>query len=229
MKNTKTDLVKGLYSQLAERNAALDALTEPVSESMLLSSVIKSTILYMVIGLLLGGMLAVFITFALFFMSNTISNQNIIKKQFNINYLANLPVKAINNSKYSLLDKLTCKLEGDLSYIIPQKENIQKIKIKILLLIEEIENNHIIITGSVKQEYLKKICEILSDEFKDINNISFDYAKNILLSSETMQKVSASTGVMLIEQNQKSSLNVIEQEIETIKEINKPIIGYIML
>jgi len=227
--NAKTDLLKNLKTQLAEKNTELQNLAQPVSESMMLSSILKSTIVFMFIGLFLGAMISVFIVLFMFFMSNRVVNQGIIKKQFDINFLANLSKKTIDNTKYNFVEKFINKIEGNISFSLSQKEQIEKLKIKIQLLIEEASNCNIILTGSVDEDYLRKICELLQNGYKDNSNISLSYGKNPLMSAETMQKILTSTNVILIEENQKSSLDIIEQEIETIKEINKPIIGYIMI
>ena len=109
------------------------------------------------------------------------------------------------------------------------KEHLEKLKIKLLLLISETTDSSILITGSVDSEYLEKVCGLLSNECKDIKNLSFDYGKNIVMSAEAIKKLLTSTSVILVEQNQKSSLDIIEQEIEAVKEMKKDIIGYIII
>ena len=43
------------------------------------------------------------------------------------------------------------------------------------------------------------------------------------MSAEAIKKLLTSTSVILVEQNQKSSLDIIEQEIEAVKEMKKDI------
>jgi len=227
--NKIRDLVKQLKTDLESENAELKKLVEPVSESMLLSSVIISTILFVVIGLFLGAILGIIFVLSEFFISNRIINQIFIKNFYGINYLANLPINTINNTKWNFIDKFISKLEGNSAYSISQKEHLEKLKFKILLLIEDTPNCNILLTGSVDEAYLIKMCELLQNEFSDNSNISFSYGKNILMSADTMQKASKSTTVILVEQNQKSSMDIVLQEIDSIKEMNEKIMGYIMI
>ena len=102
--------------------------------------------------------------------------------------------------------------------------------LKVKLLLQKVAiDKPIMITGSVDIKILQKLCELLTESCKEEKGLSFQYANNIVLSSDTMQKVSDCSGVLLVEENGKSSLDMVEQEIEVIKNLNATIIGYVMV
>ena len=164
----------------------------------------------------------------MFFFSNKIANYKVMKYTYDIPYMATLPSHVINNKKPGFLAKIIAKIEGNYSDKLSQKDHIEMLKVK-LLLQKVASDKPIMITGSVDAKILQKICELLTESCKEEKDLSFQYSNNIVLSSDTMQKLSECSGVLLVEENGKSSLDMVEQEIEVIKNLNTAIVGYVMI
>ena len=220
-------LVKDLNLEMAENNAKLTALVKPV-EVTASTNVVKSVLKYVIVGLVLGGIIGVMTVLAMFFFSNKIANYKVMKNTYDIPYMATLPIHVINNKKPGFLAKIIAKIEGNYSDKLSQKDHIEMLKVK-LLLQKVASDKPIMITGSVDAKILQKICELLTESCKEEKDLSFQYANNIVLSSDTMQKLSECSGVLLVEENGKSSLDMVEQEIEVIKNLNAAIVGYVMI
>lgn len=220
-------LVKDLNLEMAENNAKLVTLVRPV-ELTASTNVLKSVLKYVIVGLVLGAIIGVMTVLALFFFSNKIANYKVMKYTYDIPYLTSLPSHIINHKKAGLWTKMIARIEGNYSDKLSQKDHIEMLKVKLLLQKVAIDKP-IMITGSVDIKILQKLCELLTESCKEEKGLSFQYANNIVLSSDTMQKVSDCSGVLLVEENGKSSLDMVEQEIEVIKNLNATIIGYVMV
>jgi len=178
--------------------------------------------------MVLGAIIGVMTVLAMFFFSNKIANYKVMKNTYDIPYMATLPSHVINNKKPGFLTKIIAKIEGNYSDKLSQKDHIEMLKVK-LLLQKVASDKPIMITGSVDAKILQKICELLTESCKEEKDLSFQYANNIVLSSDTMQKLAECSGVLLVEENGKSSLDMVEQEIEVIKNLNAAIVGYVMI
>ena len=220
-------LVKDLNLEMAENNTKLSTLVKPV-ELTASTNVVKSVFKYVIVGMVLGAIIGVMTVLAMFFFSNKIANYKVMKYTYDIPYMATLPSHVINNKKPGFLAKIIAKIEGNYSDKLSQKDHIEMLKVK-LLLQKVASDKPIMITGSVDAKILQKICELLTESCKEEKDLSFQYANNIVLSSDTMQKLSECSGVLLVEENGKSSLDMVEQEIEVIKNLNAAIVGYVMI
>ena len=220
-------LVKDLNLEMAENNTKLSTLVKPV-ELTASTNVVKSVFKYVIVGMVLGAIIGVMTVLAMFFFSNKIANYKVMKYTYDIPYLSTLPSHVINNKKPGFLAKIIAKIEGNYSDKLSQKDHIEMLKVK-LLLQKVASDKPIMITGSVDAKILQKICELLTESCKEEKDLSFQYANNIVLSSDTMQKLSECSGVLLVEENGKSSLDMVEQEIEVIKNLNAAIVGYVMI
>lgn len=220
-------LVKDLNLELTENNNKLIALVRPV-EVTASTNVLKSVLKYVIVGLVLGAIIGVMTVLALFFFSNKIANYKVMKLTYDIPYLTTLPSHVIQNKKAGFWTKIISRIEGNYSEKLSQKEHIEMLKVK-LLLQKVATDKPIMITGSVDLKILGKICELLTESCKAEDGLSFQYANNIVLSSSTMNEVSNCSGVLLVEENGKSSLDMVEQEIEVIKNLDAAILGYVMV
>lgn len=225
-KKVKT-MVKDLNLEMTENNTKLGTLVKPV-EVTASTNVVKSVLKYVIVGMFLGAIIGVMTVLAMFFFSNKIANYKVMKNTYGIPYLTTLPGNVLNNKKAGFWTKIISKIEGNYNGNLSQKDHIEMLKVKLLLQKVSIDKP-IMITGSVDANILKTICELLTESCKDEKGLSFQYANNIVISSDTMMKVSDCSGVLLVEENGKSSLDMVEQEVEMIQNLDTTIIGYVMV
>lgn len=186
-----------------------------ISEGLTAKTIIK----YAIVGLALGIFLLVAIYGVAYIFSGSISTNAEIKEAFGYYMLgAFAPVSKRNGPIDKWLRKLA-KVEAR-----PDETIYQRVVANIQSLSES--GQTLLLTGTVADELLEKVGDELT---KRLPGYSILVSGNFVEDASVMAKLSQSEGVIILEQCRVSSFSQVEKEAETIRAVNKPVVGYIMM
>lgn len=126
----------------------------------------------------------------------------------------------------NFIDKWIDRLDGQSMPVLPLKESYKKTAANIAAVLSEQKAN-LLFVGSVKKSDIQILCEQLSAYMP--STISCKGAGNILTEAETVKLVADCDCIVLVEQEGKSTYPIIEQEIQAIKDLNKSIVGFVLV
>ena len=126
----------------------------------------------------------------------------------------------------NFIDKWIDQLEGQNMPVLPLKESYKKTAANIAAVLSGQEKS-LLFVGSINKSDIQTICEQLSTYLP--NTISCKAAGNILTEAETVKLVADCDCIVLVEQEGKSTYPIIEQEIQAIKDLNKSIVGFVLV
>jgi len=220
--NERSDKLTQMQKNLEETQLALDELVEPqqpTNESF--SGVLKSAIKYGFAGGVFGAFMVAFIFCIIYMMNPRLRSSEEFISRFNTKILGTFSTEVVRK-KQSKLDIWINKLEGK-EYI--SKGDVIKRIIAGITIYTEMEKT-ILLTGTVEPDLLKNIQLEIKAHFPElIFEIGIDMNRNF----ETLTRLTAVDGVILVEKCGVSKYKDIENELEIICNLNKKIIGSIIL
>lgn len=210
-----------LQNMLDEKEQEQKDLVEPQPLDSSVVVVLKKGIKYGVFGGVLGGFLSVFFICVGFLLSDKVYSARDLRGRFGIKVLGELPN---SKSKYSIcIDRWLMRMEGRRVNLNTEKEyaliaaNIQNLAFPV---------QSIILTGNAAERYSKSVRDNLASYLTDTEIIA---GANVLEDVETLKELSQCDAVILLEETQFSTFNMIEDELSAINDLNKKVIGVILM
>lgn len=226
---TLTDYQQQKVKNLADTNnsledaeKALEDLVEPKKPVALSkSSILKAGIKYGILGWIMGAFLTAFGIGVVYVMNGKLSTDNDLKDRFGLKLLGGFREKR-NKKAFSRIDEWLDSLEGKEN--IPDELVYDMIAANIHNFIHE--DKSIFLTGTVEKEILESFVLKLQKRLPELKlEFGADMTRNVL----TLQRIPECDEFILIETRRESRHKDIEKEVETILNLKKDIVGYIML
>lgn len=214
---------------LNEKKLALQQLTIPIKPIQYNISY-KNILRYTVIGAILGIFIEIFITILLLMMNNKIISGKDFRNLYNIKVIGNIQ-KDYSKHLFGFVDRFFKKLEGMSSAMKDREEAIGVVcaNLKAILQVENLEEGCILFTGSICEEKIEEICKKIDAMFSDNNTYKFQFASNINYSSKAISQLTNCDAIILVEEAETSTYNEIEKELEWIDDLNKKVIGVVIV
>ena len=216
--NELTDANKNL----TDTEAALKALAEPELPTALSKKLIlKSGIKYGVLGGVFGAFLAAFGMWVIYVMNGKLNSDEDLKQRFGIKLLGSFS-EVRRKRAFSGIDNWLARLEG--------KDNLaddaacDMIAAGIEILADK--ERPILFTGTVSEGALKGLTAKLQER---LPGWKMELAGDINRNPVALRKIPEYSEIILVEARKVSKLGEIEKEIETVFNMKKKFIGYIVL
>lgn len=209
-------------TKLKDAEKALKELQEPAKPVTLSKmAIIKQGIKFGVVGWLAGAFLTVCIVCITILFDKKIRTDCDLKKRFGLKLLGNF-VKEKKKKLFSIVDDwLDCFEEKE---YVPDELVYEMVATNIQNY--NINNQKVFITGTVKEEVLNKFVINLQ---KRLPNLKLGYGVNMNRNVFTLKEISKYDQIVLVEARKQSKLKAVEEEVETILNMNKEVMGYIIL
>lgn len=228
-KDSYIDSLVELRSSLEAKEAEISTLTKPDFNIISYSSALKSVIKYVVIGGVIGVFFAATCIIFAYISSDKLQDKKRIKSRFKLKILGDYAIDK-EGKVFSFIDRYIAKCFGQGPNTLNKIDITDIVITNISLILKSDESiKRILITSSILEEVEQK--NIFNDFKNDhrLKNINIQYGNNIGTSASTLINAADSDAVILIEKKKSSSLSKIEQEIETINDLDKKVIGVILL
>lgn len=220
--NKRVDGLSQMQKSLEETQLALDALEEPQQPTgQSISGVLKSAIKYGVLGGVIGAFLMASLFFVIYMINPRLRSSEEFISRFNLKILG-IYLPKDGKKRLSKLDLWIEKMEGK-EYLT--KEDVLKRIIASISIYTEKEKT-ILLTGTVEPDLLRSIEGEIKDNFPELK---FEVGADMNRNSDTLTSLPVVDGVILVEKCGTSKYKDIENEIVTICNLNKKIIGCIIL
>lgn len=201
---------------------ALKELVEPEKPIALSkNSILKAGIKYGLLGCIAGAFLTAFGICFIIIINEKLSSDNDLRDRFGLKLLGSFTEKRKKRS-FSRIDDWLDRLEG--------KENIPD-ELIYNMVAASIHNfsdkgQSIFLTGTVEEGDLESLGMKLQEKLPELK-LAFgtDMSKNVL----TLQRIPQYDKIILVETRGESRYSKIEREVETIVNMKKDIMGYIVL
>lgn len=207
---------------LEDAEKALKDLVEPEKPVALSKiSILKAGIKYGVLGWLAGAFLVAFGVFVAFVMNGKLSSDNDLKDRFGLKLLGAFAQKRTKRS-FSRVDDWLDRLEG--------RENISE-DLTYEMIAANINNfldrgSSVFLTGAVKEDTLQDLVMKLKEKLPEFK---LGFGADMTREVSTLREISEYDAIILVEARAESKLTKIEREVETIKNLKKNVLGYIVL
>jgi hypothetical protein len=227
--NDNKKLIKDYESKITEYETARNNLQKPISTYQGYKDLIRSVIKFAILGFILGGFILVVIELALIMFGNVLLSIKEYRRLYNIHVLGQFNNNTKKRRKFTTVDKVINRLDGNLCFMDDENENIKCIfnALKRSLKAANIHEGSIIITGTAHYTLIEDICKKMMDLMEDSYNLY--PCTNINYSTETVELISDCKALLLVEEIGYSTYTEITREVENIIEINKKIIGTVII
>lgn len=219
---TFTDSKTSLNATLKAKQDELLKLQEPKIPNVSSAGALKQGIKYGILGGTLGCFMAVFFICMIFLMSGKVASEKELKNRFGVKILGVLPIEE-KKWVFSGVDRWLDKMEGK-NLQLSRETAYQVISANIQNYAEE--TGKLLITGTVSDEQLSELTSQLKET---LPGYEVQVAGNMLVQASTLKKLPQCDGVILVEMRKKSTYAVIEQELETVKNVGKDVVGVVVL
>jgi hypothetical protein len=207
---------------LEDAEKALKDLVEPEKPVALSQiSIVKAGIKYGILGWLAGAFLVAFGVCVAFVMNGKLSSDKDLKERFGLKLLGGFVQKRTKRS-FSRVDDWLDRLEG--------RENISD-DLVYEMIAANINNfadkgSSVFLTGTVKEEALQDLVIKLKEKLPELK---LGFGADITREVSTLREIPKYDAVILVESRLESGYRKIEREVETILNMKKNLIGYIVL
>ncbi|MDR1769717.1 MAG: hypothetical protein LBS02_03620 [Hungatella sp.] len=207
---------------LEDAENALKELVEPEKPVALSKiSILKAGIKYGIMGWIAGAFLVAFGVCVAFVMNGKLSSDNDLKDRFGLKLLGSFAQKRTKRS-FSCVDDWLDRLEG--------RENISD-HLVCEMIAANINNfvdkgSSVFLTGTVKEETLQDLVIKLKEKLPEFK---LGFGADVTREVSTLREISEYDSIILVEARAESRYRVIEREVETILNMKKNVIGYIVL
>lgn len=189
------------------------------------ATVITSSIKFAVVGAVAGLLASVFVIFLLDIIDGKVASAKEMERQYGLKCIS-VRKMVKQSKKRNVFDKL----ENKTYCTLEKSEWVDLVRANIEAMIRQKGiQGKLLVTGTISQVKLKQVFdELFSNSFQ---GYSYDvvYGENILTSAQTVSIVNECQGVILLEEEGSSGLEEISSECNMFKELNKEIIGFIMV
>ncbi|WP_349946264.1 hypothetical protein ABFV83_19445 [Lacrimispora sp. BS-2] len=220
--NKRVDSFSEMQTSLKEVQLSLDELEEPQAPTGLsFKGVLKSAAKYGILGAVLGGFLTAFFWCVIYVINPRLHSAEEFKNRFGVKILGAFFQEG-KEKKNLGIDAWFEKLEGKES--VSREDVLKRIIANISIYMEK--ERTVLLTGTAELDILRSIETELKDSFP---GVSFEVRADMNRNPETLIALPAADGVILVEKCGVSKYKDIEDELETIYDLNKKIIGCIIL
>ena len=212
-------------SEKSSRQRVLDSMeTESPVEEATHESARNGALQFGIIGCVFGVILAVIFGLLKDFMSKKLYHEKEIQKEWNLKCFAS--ERLLNDRKKNLIDKKIEALYTGEQLQLSESEWVEYVAARILQAPDITEN--VYFTGSIISDEQNGRISRLVEKLKD-KGIMADAGKNVVNSTDTVDELKKYSNVVLVERAGESDWVLIEEEIETLNNMNKNIAGFIMI
>lgn len=219
---SKKDYVTTLETSLQTKQDELKELEEPTKPAVSKLSAVKSGIKYFILGGVLGAFMVVFIVCVVFLMSDKVASAKELKNRFGIKTLGVLEPSSKKRA-FDFVDKWLDKLEG-VDVTTPENVRYEVIAANIRNYAKDTKN--LLVTGTVDKAVLENVTGKLKELLPESQ---IAYGEDMRVTAFTLDQLSKYEGVVLVEKKGVSTYTGVSQELETIKNVGKTTVGYILL
>lgn len=214
---------------LQEAQKAEKALIKPVQYVYTSSKIVKGSIKYAGLGFFIGAFISFCCLLLTILMSDKLINSNELRSRYNLKILGEYSTRD-KKKLFNFVDTIIFKMEGRYHSCFSESEAIKRIVFNIsnLFSTESSENNSVLLTGTINDDDIELICKKLINSFPN-TSLNFRYGGNLNYSADTLNEVGKCNAIIIIEKINTSSNYEIINEINSIKELKKKIIGAIVL
>lgn len=209
-----------LRQSLEEKQQALDELTEPEQLTSASTATIKSGVKYGVLGGVLGGFMMVFFICVIFVMSDKVYSAKELRRRSGLKVLGVFPGMG---KKKGAIDRFISRMEG-IVLNGSEEEEAALIAANISNYANEVKK--LLVTGTIAEEKIAGITRLLKDKLTGMEVVS---GPNMLKNVETLKRLPACDGVVLVEQAGVSTYGMLGQEMEKVQDLQKELIGCIVV
>lgn len=209
-------------NSLEDAEKALEDLVEPKKPVALSkTSILKAGIKYGILGWIVGAFLAAFGIGVVYVMNGKLNTDNDLKDRFGLKLLGGFTEKR-DKKVFSRIDEWLDSLEGKEN--IPDELIYDMIAVNIHNFIHE--DKPIFLTGTVEKEVLESLVIKLHKRLPELKlEFGADMTRNVM----TLQRIPEYDEIILVETRREARHKDIEKEVETILNLKKDIVGYIVL
>lgn len=216
--NTQASLQK----VLTEKKEALKTLKEPQFTAFSKMTALKSAIKYGILGGILGAAASVFFICVAFLMSDKVVSEKEVRNRYNIKLLGVFSVK--HKKRFlSGIDHWLDRMSGA-GCIIEKDAVLQRICTNIENYAES--DRKLMVVGTAGESEVQNISQYLKENLAEKNII---YGGNLNTNISALQELPSCDGIILVEKRGDSHHASIQNEIEAARNLNKKIVGYILL
>ena len=193
----------------------------PVAE-ITQTTVLKSTIKFFVVGCFGGALLAIILGFFSDMMSKKLYDEKELKEEFHLKCLGGA---VILPQKKNVVDRLIDNLYRK-KIELSDAEWVDYIFSRVKS--EELKEKSLLITGSIlplkEKEKLNRLVEKIKEE-----GIEVILSNSVVSDAEVIRDLERFYNIVLVERIGSSDLNLVKEEIEILKGLNKNILGFILV
>ncbi len=213
------DRLVRLNSSLETKQKEYEELkgNEPVRPRSVKGAVMAAGIKYAVFGGAFGAFLSIFIVCVCFLMSGKPYSAKELRNRYRLKILGVLSSKEKKGRIDGWLNRLEGRVYGDADH------EYELIAANIQNYAENVET--LLVVGMAKESFISQTAEKLAGRLEGIKVI---FGGNLLQNSDTIKKLSAVDGVVLVEQCGVSAYEKIELEIEKVSDLEKLVIGSVV-
>mgnify|MGYP002544974701 CR=1 FL=1 len=210
-------------SESSSRERVLENLKAetPVAE-ITQTTVLKSTIKFFVVGCFGGALLAIILGFFSDMMSKKLYDEKELKEEFHLKCLGGA---VILPQKKNVVDRLIDNLYRK-KIELSDAEWVDYIFSRVKS--EELKEKSLLITGSIlplkEKEKLNRLVEKIKEE-----GIEVILSNSVVSDAEVIRDLERFYNIVLVERIGSSDLNLVKEEIEILKGLNKNILGFILV
>ncbi|MCI8725606.1 MAG: chain-length determining protein [Hungatella sp.] len=218
----KKDYMNTLETSLRTKKDELEGLTEPTKPAVSKLSAVKSGIKYVLLGGVLGAFMVMFIVCVAFLMSDKVASAKELKNRFNIKTLGVLESKR-EKKAFGFVDRWLDKLEG-VDVTTPEDIRYEVIAANIRNYARD--SKTLLVTGTVD----KAVLDTVAGKLKELlPGVQISCGEDMRVTAYTLEQLSRHEGVILVEKKGVSTYTGVSQEVETIKNVDKTTVGYILV
>lgn len=217
-----TSLKTSLDTTLTAKQTELDGLEEPKEVSTSMMASLKQGIKYGILGGVLGAFVYVFFVCVAFLMSDKLYSEKELKNRFGLKILGVMPTVSRKRA-FAGIDNWLEKLEG---------RNVQISEGTVYQVIAANIKNYmgdgrkILVTGKVDNQ---KVDEILAQLRVILPEYEWVAGGDMAIHPDTLQKLPECDGVVLVEERSHTTYSAVAQELETIGNVGKNVVGAVVL
>lgn len=224
----KDKIISNGDKYITEATARSKVLEEIKEETGVLevtrTSVIHSAIKYGVFGMIGGIVLGVLLGMFRDMMSTRLKSEKELENELGMKCFGD---SSLLKSKENIVDKTISRLEGKKNVALEDDEWEKYICARIY---NEIDAERLVFTSTLDNDEITLICNNIRERLNlDNKGISCDGCSNVIYTSEALDKIAKADGVVLFERLNQSDLIEIEKVQKIIQEMNKKILGFVMV
>jgi capsular polysaccharide biosynthesis protein len=222
-------LISDYETKLQEKQAEMSALIVPVKSTNSVTVVINNSIKYGIFGFVIGMMLSAFLLLSINLLSDRLTGTKELRDRFNIRILGEIKKKR-KKKFFGFIDLWLEKMEGKVSSNMAEVEEIKRVcaNIKAVLHMEKYGNSKVMLTGTANINKIIGICDKLNKEMTE-SHVQIISGANICYTASTIESIQDCGSVVIVEEINNSTYTEITKQIININDLNKKIIGAVLI